>query len=145
MAPTHTTVWQLYVDESGRFSEPGRDVAVVGVLAPAMDAAAPAELARRLREAAPPPWPLHAAYLHRPGWWLVSLLNPDAGIDTKYPDVYQRAMRAALAAGGDQLSSILEAVRVGRSISVDESLIPLDEGLKASDNGLYRIIEDQLK
>lgn len=142
MAPTFATKWQLYVDESGRFSDPGDDVVVAGVLTPDMDAAQPAKLARRLADAAPLPWPLHAAYLHRPAWWLLSLLNPAAGLDRTYPEIYRRAADVLIRSGGEQLLSTLESVRSG--VSVDETLIPIDRMMRHSDRDLYRAIEDQI-
>lgn len=82
------TRWKLYVDETGDFANRDGAVAVVGVLTREDALPPPALLRARLLAAVPwAPWPLHAAHLLHPMFYVLAREVAEASSAPAYTDV----------------------------------------------------------
>jgi hypothetical protein len=110
--------WDLFIDESGDFSDPEDEVVVAGLLV--RDDAAGAssvQLRASLQAAAPElPWPLKASYLNRPVLFaLAQACRPDAAHSRSADDAEAIVRHLNTVAAGD-VAVVLDDLRAGHRL-----------------------------
>lgn len=135
MAPQ---VWRLYVDETGRFTQPVDTVAVAGLLVPAgLRGATPGALVQSLRAAVPGiPWPLHASLINQPAYFAV--VHAAGAVDPSGASAsYLHAAIACMSTGApDRFGRALDAVRRSQEPRVTD-IVDLSSVLKKGASDSY--------
>ncbi|MCK6513014.1 hypothetical protein L6R29_24050 [Myxococcota bacterium] len=119
--------WELYIDESGNFSDPNDEVVVAGLLVHTEKAGLDGrEIAQAIHTTLPHiPLPLHASFLKRPSYGIfcyASAQQPKTAhhtrqLDPKRIKTYEQALQILGKKAQKTLTQMTDTLRRGRSLS----------------------------
>jgi len=146
-------VWQLFVDESGNFSDASDDVVVAGVLARGDTPGLRSEELRSALEGACPgiPWPFHTCFLNAPAYLAICCaafpgrpISDQAGhAQRAFREATDRAKSVLDADAPAEMALAIEGLRAG-SLRF-KKVKTLDDALKASDPDAHGVLLAQAR
>jgi len=150
-----TVRWRLFIDETGRFSDPVGDVAIAGLLVRCdVAASSSARLRTALVDAAPDlPWPIHTAYLNVPVMAALTrhastrtgrARTGDAGRDPDLGGLVERAIICLRGRLPDVFAKVVEQIAEGSEPPL-EAVKDLDRELRHGEPSVHRALDDRVR